>query len=98
MVGVAIVGVGQRRGWVGVFVEGLTSHLTVYLDIDAARDGAERLADERVGDVADEPGDRQAGGGRPASAARSRYISLRLTLLSSSGCERAEQPWRCILS
>jgi ketosteroid isomerase-like protein len=39
--------VQQRRGWVLVWVEDVISRATAYLDIDAARAAAERLAEER---------------------------------------------------
>ncbi len=39
--------VQQRRGWVLVWVEEVISRATAYLDIDAARAAAERLAEEQ---------------------------------------------------
>lgn len=39
--------VQQRRGWVLVWVEGVISRATAYLDADEARVAAERLAESR---------------------------------------------------
>ncbi len=39
--------VQQRRGWVLLWVQNVISRATAYLDIDKARAGAERLAEER---------------------------------------------------
>jgi len=39
--------VEQRRGWVLVWVQGVIERYAIYLDIDAARVAAVRLAEER---------------------------------------------------
>jgi ketosteroid isomerase-like protein len=39
--------VQQRRGWVLLWVEGVISQATAYLDVDEARAAAERLAESR---------------------------------------------------
>jgi hypothetical protein len=39
--------VEQRRGWVLVWVHSMIERYAIYLDIDAARAAAERLAEER---------------------------------------------------